>query len=149
MADVWRVVLASGEVREVEVYRVDTVTRYADSRYPWCAVGMCGRTPHGAVVAAMSMKDWDVAEILAPGEMTRAEALTALEQRAVVLEAEAIAVERERCARVCDAVAAERQERLRALESEGISPHDQARLALVVAIMDAETCAAKIREGGV
>lgn len=79
------------------------------------------------------MYRWEVAEILAPSEMTRAEA---------------IAAEREACARVCEAKAAERGERLRALESEGISPHDPARLSLVVAITDAELCAEKIRARG-
>jgi hypothetical protein len=130
------VVLASGEVREV-------VARWPVARHGiprWGAQHRedehtgYGSTARGAVVDCAAIYVWEVAEILAPGEPTRAEA---------------VAAERERCARLCDEVARERGERLRALESEGISPHDPARLALVVAITDAERCAAKIRAGGV
>lgn len=73
------------------------------------------------------------------------------EERLAEIEARANAAvegEREACAAVADAVKTEREERLAALTAEGISAHDPARLALVVAIMDAETIAAKIRARG-
>ena len=73
MAETWRVVLASGEVREVLVHRDDSDSRYSDSRYRWCAGGLRGRTPRSAIVSSLALADVDVAEILAPGELTRAE----------------------------------------------------------------------------
>lgn len=73
MAETWRVVLASGEVREVVAYFDESNTRHTVSTHRWCAGGMRSRTPRGAVVAAMTLGDVAVAEILAPGEPTRAE----------------------------------------------------------------------------
>lgn len=78
----WRVVLASGEMREV-------VTESIDDGHQ-CAVGNYhgwGTTPPAAIAAVVGVHGWPVAEILAPGEPTRAElvaqlaALTALRPR--------------------------------------------------------------------
>lgn len=67
-----RVVLAGGEVRDVEV---------GSNGVQWCAfVGGYhgwGREQSSAVAAVVGLHGWPVAEILAPGEPTRAEAVAA------------------------------------------------------------------------
>lgn len=57
-------------------------------------------------------------------------------------------VEREACAGIAAATQRQREERLRALDAEGVGEHDPARLCLVVAIKDAEEIARKIRARG-
>ncbi len=67
-AQTWRVVLASGEVRKVLAepcalgWRVD--------RGP---LRVTGASPVSAVAAAVNAMNWSAVEILAPGQLTRAE----------------------------------------------------------------------------
>ena len=86
MAETWRVVLASGEVREVspEHNEVQWCT-FVDGYHGW------GRTQHASISAVVGMHGWPVAEILAPGEPTRAEMaaqLTAVTAERDVLRAQ-------------------------------------------------------------
>ena len=68
MTETWRVALASGEVREVVVeYNGVQWRTFVDDYFGW------GRAPQSAVAAVVGMHGWPVAEILAPGEPTRAE----------------------------------------------------------------------------
>lgn len=117
MAETWRVVLADGSVREV------IVTEDAGLWTAHCEG--CATFSHAsptlavrALVRGFLGASFDVREILSPGEPTRAE-LVAFERgrdaadeagaramRAAALR-DAVADERERCARVCDEVAAE------------------------------------------
>lgn len=67
---------------------------------------------------------------------------------AELAEARAVAEEREACAEIARAAREPREARLRRLEREGIDTHDPARLALIVAITDAERIEAEIRARG-
>jgi len=85
-SETWRVVLASGEVREVspEHNEVQWCT-FVDGYHGW------GRTQHASISAVAGMHGWPVVEILAPGEPTRAEMaaqLTAVTAERDVLRAQ-------------------------------------------------------------
>jgi hypothetical protein len=84
------VVLASGEVREV-------VTESGDDGHRCAVVGDYhgwGTTPPSAIAAVVGLHGWPVREILAPGEMTRAE--LAAQLAAVTAERDALAALRPR-----------------------------------------------------
>lgn len=67
-SETWRVVLASSEVREVEVESNGVQwCAFEDGYHGW------GREQPSAVAAVVGLHGWPVAEILAPGEPTRAE----------------------------------------------------------------------------
>ena len=91
-AETWRVVTESGAIGSLEV-RAEAGG--------WHDVG--GRQYHpltplrAAIAHAAWERDWAVAEILAPGELTRAEAAAAM---------------RERCALECDAIANDPESRI-------------------------------------
>lgn len=70
MAETWRVVLASGEVREVDVIPQDG-GRWAASGRHLRGAGF-GGSREEAIARWLTMNG-DVREILAPGEITRAE----------------------------------------------------------------------------
>lgn len=77
--ETWRVVPASGEVREVRVEQIPS-GRWAhwwhvvfDAMPPGGGTMPATVRPAGAVLGAMWTVGWDVREILAPGEPTRAE----------------------------------------------------------------------------
>ena len=84
-SETWRVVLASGEVREVDSERTgaDLWCALVDGYHGW------GRSQPSAVAAVTGMHGWPVTEILAPGVLSRAElearlaAVTAQRDRAV------------------------------------------------------------------
>ena len=91
MTTTMRVVLVCGARRDVVV-----VERLLDNMF----IASCGArssrsrpalSVRGAVASLVWLSDWPVAEIVAPGELTRVETVMA---------------ERERCAAVCDAAAA-------------------------------------------
>lgn len=134
MVETWRVVLASSDVREVECLYIGTVAlaKVYGLRAEGVAVSGQGDNFVEAILDLARDGRLRVVEILAPGEPTRAEA---------------VAAERERCARLCDEVAAWRLELLRAGWSDGIS--QSAWSAGSAATEAAEQCAAKIRAGGV
>ena len=113
-SETWRVVLRDGSVLEVAVDRMGRLPVTAswdnyrcDGSDPWDAISKMFSATFGV----------HVTEILAPGEPTRAEA---------------VAAERERCARACDSVA-----QWEAAEGRGDGGNG------------ARVCAAKIRAGGV
>lgn len=102
MAETWRVVLASGEVREVCVEPHDS--DWSDSREVryfarWAKRFAGGDTPRDAIVRLASdrrgVDGWPVAEILAPGEATRAE---------LVAQLAAVTAERDRALGVVDSL---------------------------------------------
>ena len=70
MAETWRVVLASGEVREVRVEALDNGG--FEARWGDCDVES-DDSEHDAVLWLTSCFSWGAVEILAPGEITRAE----------------------------------------------------------------------------
>ena len=84
-SETWRVVLASGEVREVDSERTgdDLWCALVDGYHGW------GRSQPSAVAAVTGLHGWPVTEILAPGVLSRAElearlaAVTAQRDRAV------------------------------------------------------------------
>lgn len=85
MTETWRVALASGEVREVVVeYNGVQWRTFVDDYFGW------GRAPQSAVAAVVGMHGWPVAEILAPGEPTRAEAIAAARREGAEAMREAI-----------------------------------------------------------
>lgn len=97
--DVWRVVDTRGVVRAVLVYprRPDWI---ADVDGPGYRAGLgaddeWGTTPRLACLRLAEALGIEVAEILAPGDLTRAEAIGAE-------VAAAVAGERETCARLCE-----------------------------------------------
>lgn len=122
-AETWRVVLADGSVREV------VVTQHESGQWLARVPGVWGEehgvTPASAVTRLVLSVGWALREILAPGEPTRAEA---------------VAAERERCARVCDAIAAEP---VTDEWDDDMEAFRRGRRA------GARECAAKIRAGGV
>lgn len=92
-ADVWRIAIYGGEVLSVLVER-SSRGRLWLSR--WNGLTWQGFTPRAALASLAGDYRWDVAEILAPGEPTRAEALTALRTQHAADVAAAVARERER-----------------------------------------------------
>lgn len=118
MAETWRVVLASGEVLSVEAWTDADGVPWARHRTTYGEDLACHHTQREAVTRAVALAFPSITEILAPGEPTRAEA---------------VAAERERCARLCDEVAD---------ECEGWDGYDGEPTV-------AKRCAAKIRAGGV
>lgn len=74
-SETWRVVLATGEVREVRVHHDDPRSWTAEC--PALFGAECGITPWAAVVRLTLRWPDRSREILAPGEMTRAEAVEA------------------------------------------------------------------------
>lgn len=98
-ADVWRIAIYGGEVLSVLVER-SSRGRLWLSR--WNGLTWQGFTPRAALASLAGDYRWDVAEILAPGEPTRAEALTALRAQHAADVAAAVAGERETCARLCE-----------------------------------------------
>ena len=80
-AETWRVVLDDGNVREVFVERDGDVCAASVAGHP---IRFLSPIPRRAVVAMAQC--WPVREVLAPGEMTRDEAIAA-----------AVAAEREAC----------------------------------------------------
>jgi hypothetical protein len=117
----WRVVLDAGSVANVEITRKPHEQWQA--RFFRASGGEHGIMPRAAVLRLMLRVGWEPREILAPGESTRAEALAA---------------ERERCARLCDEVA---EAASAALGSEHVAYLKGRRRG-------AELCAEKIRAGG-
>lgn len=77
MAETWRVVLASGEVRSYRTERVDypgEPSLWRARGDGWLTPGAYALTERAAVCAASStVPASDLVEILAPGELTRAE----------------------------------------------------------------------------
>jgi len=118
VAETWRVVLASGEVMGVEVVHEE---------HRWSARTLRDRaaTRHRSaemavrrLVATHLAADFDVREILAPGELTRAE----IRAQAWREGAEAMRAE---CVSCCDAVARERSDAARHVE--GTNPSEARR----------------------
>lgn len=69
---VWRVVCEDGRTHEVAVTpQAEGSPWRAD--YPPAGGSAVGRTPRGAVMVIVRLAQWKVAEILAPGQKTRAE----------------------------------------------------------------------------
>lgn len=87
MAETWRVVLASGEVREVDVIPQDG-GRWAASGRHLRGAGF-GGSREEAIARWLTMNG-DVREILAPGELTRAEAIAAARREGAEAMREAI-----------------------------------------------------------
>ena len=89
MSDQWRVVLEGGEVRDMGLNEVQSDDRTSlwtvDSSHPRGA-------PRAVLLESCMRRGLAVQEIVAPGELTRAEA---------------VAAEREACAAICDAAYAE------------------------------------------
>jgi hypothetical protein len=110
----------------VEVVSVLPATQHGAR--PWVAwidgSTAAGRTDLDAVARLARLCMWAVREILAPGEPTRAEA---------------VAAERERCARLCDEVVVDCWARSGAVNGPTYAG----------AASGAKRCAAKIRAGGV
>lgn len=82
MAETWRVVLASGEVREVRVEALDDGG--FEARWGDCDVES-DDSEHDAVLWLASCFSWGAVEILAPGELTRAELRAQVEAYAAQL----------------------------------------------------------------
>lgn len=82
MAETWRVVLASGEVREVRVEALDDGG--FEARWGDCDVES-DDSEHDAVLWLASCFSWGAVEILAPGEPTRAELRAQVEAYAAQL----------------------------------------------------------------
>jgi hypothetical protein len=121
------VVLADGSVREV------VVTQHESGQWLARVPGVWGEehgvTPASAVTRLVLSVGWALREILAGGEFTRAEA---------------IAAERERCARVCDGLADEAQREVSEARGDTLAVEwFKGRRS------GARECAAKIRAGGV
>lgn len=89
MAETWRVVLASGEVRSYTTERVDypgEPSLWRARGEGWRAPGAYALTERAAVCAAAStVPASDLVEILAPGELARAEILAGVEAYAAQL----------------------------------------------------------------
>lgn len=131
-SETWRVVLADGSVRGVEV--ITDIVEGCPPEYS-CGGECSTHSAHDAVVLWLGESLWPsghmlVREILAPGEMTRAEA---------------IAAERDRCARACDAI--ERDCRAMVRTHRDAGRHAAASEAWEMAGV-AEGCAEAIRKGG-
>ena len=73
MGETWRVVLASGEVLSVEAWTDADGVPWARHRTACGEDLVCSHTPREAVVRAVAYAYSGIVEILAPGEMTRAE----------------------------------------------------------------------------
>ncbi len=127
MVETWRVIRDDDDgAKVVEVVSVLPSTQHGAR--PWVAwidgSTAAGRTDLDAVARLARLCMWAVREILAPGEPTRAEA---------------VAAERERCARLCDEVVVDCWARSGAVNGPTYAG----------AASGAKRCAAKIRAGGV
>lgn len=114
MSETWRVILATGKVRDVILMRSHMVGS------PWVpnGDGLCGAAdPRIAVTAYAGARAWPVREILAPGEFSAEEQVVAAirsygsvltETRGSLASAcdAAVAAETKRCAEVCRGLAA-------------------------------------------
>lgn len=79
----WRVVLESGEVRTVVVTadRKSFFAKYGDHGYH------CSEPRYGVIRLAYA-NDWPIAEVLAPGEPTRKEAVKAMYEKCLAVAKE-------------------------------------------------------------